>query len=236
MLTLVQYVHQNLFWPRLAKFPCAGSGIVNVQSGSPYSVVVSLLIRNLSFLDWRDLSLDLGAEEIVAIMGDSGSGKSLFLRAIADLILSEGTVEHFGKSREEFEPIDWRKKVGFLPAEIFWWEDRVVDHFEKSPPADWMKRLSLEEGSLDWQPQRLSMGERQRLGLLRMLDRRPKVLLLDEPTANLNESATESVESLILEYITRNEASALWVTHSDQQASRVASKRYRMRNKQLQKF
>lgn len=194
---------------------------------------MSLRIQNLSFLDWRDLSLDLGAEEIVAIMGDSGSGKSLFLRAIADLILSEGTVEHFGKSREEFEPTDWRRKIGFLPAEVFWWEDRVMDHFEKAPSSDWMKRLSLDESSLHWQPQRLSMGERQRLGLLRLLDRQPKVLLLDEPTANLNESATSCVESLISEYIQSTGAAAIWVTHSESQAARVATKQFRMSDKRL---
>ena len=67
---------------------------------------------------------------------------------------------------------------------------------------------------------RLSTGERQRLGLVRALALRPRVLLLDEPTSGLDDTATEAVERLIRERLDDG-ASVLWVTHDEAQARRL---------------
>ena len=56
------------------------------------------------------------------------------------------------------------------------------------------------------------MGERQRLGILRMLDREPAYLLLDEPTANLDEMNASSAENRLLAYICERGRGALWVS------------------------
>ncbi|MGY8695069.1 MAG: ABC transporter ATP-binding protein [Verrucomicrobiia bacterium] len=195
---------------------------------------MSLRIRDMQFLEWSGIELEVEVRQAVCLLGESGSGKSLLLRAIADLICNEGTLELEGRSRESFSPQEWRRAVGYLPAEIFWWEASVGAHFERLPTEVELKRLRLSLESLDWAPNRLSMGERQRLGILRMLDRKPSVLLLDEPTANLDDETSSVVESLILEYLKLNDAAALWVTHSKSQAARVGKRTYLMRNKSLE--
>ncbi|MGK0291497.1 MAG: putative ABC transport system ATP-binding protein, partial [bacterium] len=69
---------------------------------------------------------------------------------------------------------------------------------------------------------RLSTGEKQRLGLLRLLSLEPQVLLLDEPTASLDIKNTYKMESLILSYLKEKDASALLISHDLEQIKRTA--------------
>ena len=198
--------------------------------------MATLRAQNLGFLDWRDIDLSIGPGEIVAVYGKSGSGKSLLLRALADLIPWEGSVTLDGTACQSYAPESWRRKVAYVPAEILWWESVTRDHFERPIQSGYLERLNLPESCLDWEPSRLSMGERQRLGLLRALNRQPEVLLLDEPTANLDAEASSAVEELACDYL-ENEVEggcAVWVTHDEAQRARLAKKAYVMEEKQLQ--
>ena len=195
---------------------------------------MALSIRNLQFLEWKDINLTVGDGEVVCLVGESGSGKSLLLRAIADLILSQGEVELDGVERSRVSSLNWRRKVGYLPAEILWWEDTVGAHFLSPPSKQTLESLRLSPDCLDWNPNRLSMGERQRLGILRMLDREPTFLLLDEPTANLDEANSGLAENRLLDYIRERGGGALWVSHSSEQANRVGDRALRMRNRALE--
>ncbi len=197
---------------------------------------MKLRVDSFGFLDWGPLSFGIESAEIVCLIGQSGSGKSLLLRAIADLIVSEGEVDLSGERREGFEPTEWRRRVGYLPAEILWWEETVGEHFLSPPDAAALERMNLPRDTNDWSPSRLSMGERQRLGILRMLDRSPEVLLLDEPTSNLDEKSAAVVEALILGYVEEHSASALWVTHSAAQANRVGRRVLEMIGKALREI
>ena len=192
-----------------------------------------LNIQNLSFIEWEHLDLSVAESEVVCLLGDSGSGKSLLLRAIADLIVNEGDVSLLGKGRESFSPPEWRKRVGYLAAEILWWEETVDLHFSKPLSREDLDKLNLPHDAGEWAPSRLSMGERQRLGILRMLDRSPDVLLLDEPTANLDENSSSVVEKVLLDYIGKQSAPTLWVTHSKDQAGRLGHRILEMKNQSL---
>lgn len=197
---------------------------------------MALSIRNLQFLDWKDINLTIGDGEVVCLVGESGSGKSLLLRAIADLIVSEGVIELDGMERSSMSSLDWRGKVGYLPAEIFWWEDAVGAHFLKPPSKQSLESFRLSPDCLDWNPSRLSMGERQRLGILRMLDREPVFLLLDEPTANLDETNSNLAENRLLAYIQERGRGALWVSHSSEQARRIGDRTLRMKDGALREL
>src|SRR5262245_39161561 len=162
-------------------------------------------------------------------MGPSGAGKSLLLRAIVDLDPSTGNVTLGALARHEMAASEWRKLVALVLAESGWWADRVREHFPaKSDATELIAKLGL-TGALDWNVARLSSGERQRLAIARALCRHPEALLLDEPTASLDEHATGLVEDLVRACCEERMA-VLLVTHDRQQAERMAKRVLRMSN------
>ncbi|MDE5440845.1 ATP-binding cassette domain-containing protein [Bradyrhizobium sp. CSA207] len=170
------------------------------------------------------VSFDLQDSECVALQGPSGVGKTLLLRSIADLDPNEGTVKLDGTLREAMPAPAWRKRVTYLAAEPGWWSDIVQDHFSGWDDAlPLVTRLGLPPSCGPWPVQRLSTGERQRLGLVRALMLQSRVLLLDEPTSALDSASVAAVESLIAERVS-NGTSVVWSTHDDAQASRVGSR------------
>jgi ABC-type iron transport system FetAB ATPase subunit len=174
------------------------------------------------------VSLDLAAGECAAITGPSGSGKSLLLRQVADLDPGHGEVELDGARRSAMRGFEWRRKVVYCQAEAGWWDDQVAPHFTDRPQAKaLMQALGLPSDKLDALVHELSTGERQRLGLARALAQAPRVLLLDEPTAALDQAATALVEAAMQRYLDGG-AAILMVTHSPEQAQRLARRRWRM--------
>lgn len=174
------------------------------------------------------VSFDLQDGECVALQGPSGVGKTLLLRSIADLDPSEGTVKLDETLREAMPAPTWRKRVTYLAAEPGWWSDTVQEHFTKWDDAlPLVKRLGLPADCGPWPIQRLSTGERQRLGLVRALMLRSRVLLLDEPSSALDSASTVAVESLIAERVA-NGTSVIWSTHDNAQARRVGSRIFLM--------
>lgn len=169
------------------------------------------------------ISFELAAGECLGVSGDSGCGKTRLLRAIADMDQVEGSVCVDDLCQQDVSGAEWRKQVALLPAESQWWFDTVAPHFTAAinPAA-----LGFDDEVMHWQLSRCSSGEKQRLAILRVLANRPKVLLLDEPTANLDAENTRKVEALIADYLSTNHAIALWVSHNRDQLERVASKRY----------
>lgn len=191
-----------------------------------------LAIKNIVASALGPITLTIDAGECVCLSGPSGSGKSRLLRAIADLDMHHGEVRLDGTSREHFPPSKWRRMVGLLPPETHWWQDRVGEHLG-NVDGTLLAALNLDERLLTDPVTRLSSGERQRFGLLRLLANRPHVLLLDEPTANLDALNTARVERVLHTYRTTNAAPLLWVTHDSEQIRRVASRHLRLRGGQL---
>lgn len=184
-----------------------------------------LVVDGLRVTGLAPVSFSAARGECVAVQGPSGAGKTVLLRAISDLDPADGDVRLAGVSRHRFSGPDWRRRVRYLAAEPGWWEDVPRPHFCNPAKAlDRAEALGLDAGSLDRPITQLSTGERQRLALIRALEDQPDVLLLDEPTAALDEKATHAAEALILAELQRG-VIILIVTHDQAQASRLTSKK-----------
>lgn len=174
------------------------------------------------------VSFELNDGECIALQGPSGVGKSLLLRAIADLDPNEGTVKLDGTLREAMPAPLWRKRVTYVATDPGWWADTVQEHFTTWDDAvPLVARLGLPPGCGTWAIGRLSTGEKQRLGLARALMLQSRVLLLDEPTSALDATSTATVESIIAERGASG-TGIIWSTHDGAQAHRVGSRLFLM--------
>ena len=171
----------------------------------------------------RPIDLELAPGQCLALSGPSGSGKSLLLRAIADLDRHNGGLSLNGQDHRQMSGPEWRRRVALLPAETHWWAERVGEHFS-DVDTELLRELGFEADALEWEVSRLSSGERQRLGLARLLAGEPEFLLLDEPSANLDSANTERLEACVAAYRERRPAGVLWVSHDPEQRRRVASR------------
>ncbi len=201
----------------MAAVAATEAGLAAFQAGA-----LLLQVRDLRTSILKPASFSVSAGECVAVRGPSGAGKTLLLRAVADLDPNEGVVTLDGRDRSTIAGPEWRRLVGYVPAEPGWWAETVGEHF-----AEWTSALAFVEdlGFLEetkaWPITRLSTGERQRLALVRALIMRPRVLLLDEPTAALDIASVAAVEALI-NARKQTGLAVLWVTHDAEQAKRVA--------------
>jgi ABC-type iron transport system FetAB ATPase subunit len=192
-----------------------------------------LSVRGLRRPGLEAADLDVASGECVVLAGASGSGKSLLLRAIADLDPNAGTVSLDGAKRDAMPAPAWRRRVAYVPTESGWWSATVGDHFaDVDAAAALLPRLGLAAGALDWPVARLSTGERQRLALGRALSLEPRALLLDEPTSGLDPEATQAVEAELARRLTGG-AAALLVTHDAAQAAQLGRRHLVMRDGRL---
>lgn len=185
-------------------------------------------VEGVAVGDIGPLDLVLQPGECVGLTGASGSGKSRLLRALADLDPHQGSMWLEGRVAADCRPWEWRRQVALLPAESAWWHDTVGPHFPAPPAAARLERLGFTPEVMDWRIDRLSSGEKQRLALLRVLVLQPRVLLLDEPTANLDRDNAARAEALIREYLETSSAAAVWVGHDLQQLQQLTTRCYRI--------
>ncbi|MGA0601289.1 ABC transporter ATP-binding protein [Caulobacter sp. KR2-114] len=177
----------------------------------------------------------LAAGECAAISGASGSGKSLFLRMIADLDPNQGTVRLDGVERSTLAAPEWRRRIPYVAAESGWWLDRAIDHFapdRRAAAQALAAELGVGTAQLDMPVQRLSTGERQRLALVRGFVMQPLAILLDEPTGPLDPDSTRAVEAHIRRMLAGG-AAVLMVSHDPSQPGRLGATHYRMADRKL---
>ena len=195
--------------------------------------------KNMSILELEEfqisqlkpLNMEVNAT-CICLSGASGTGKSLLLRAIADLIDHKGEAYLDKQKCSKTSPVQWRKWVGFLPAESAWWLDKVGEHFlEKDSP--YLAQLNLPNDCFDWYISRCSTGEKQRLAIARLLGHQPKVLLLDEPTASLDHESVLAVETIIKNYISEFKVPVIWVSHDPQQIKRIADREFIIKDNEV---
>ncbi len=195
----------------------------------------------------KGVSLSAKPGAVTAVMGPSGSGKSTLLKTINRLIEYypgvevEGDVVVGGVSAFEMDPYLLRRYVAMVfqtpnPFPHLTIYDNValgprIHGLAKSKKElDEIVRWALEKAML-WDevkdrlndyPSKLSGGQQQRLSLARALALRPPVLLLDEPTANIDPVNTKKIEEAIIGLAREEGTTVLIVTHTPQQAARIS--------------
>ncbi len=192
-----------------------------------------MAVRGLKRPGLESASFDLERGEAIHVSGPSGAGKTLLLRAIADLDPSNGDVRLEGVARADIAPPLWRRQVRYVAAEPAWWADRVRDHFVHAARASELAvDLGLDAAVLDRIVAGLSTGERQRLALLRALENEPKVLLLDEPTAALDDESTGRVAELLSRTL-RAHTGLIVVSHDTALVDVIGGRGFTMANGRL---
>jgi ABC-type iron transport system FetAB ATPase subunit len=169
-----------------------------------------------------DLTIQSG--QVWMLSGISGTGKSQLLKAIADLIPHSGQAWLNGQAQDSICPEIWRGQVMYFAAETAWWLDTIAEHFAEAPNTETLAALGLDKSILQQNPDSCSSGEKQRLALLRGLSYHPKILLLDEISANLDEASTLKVEAFLQHYIQAVDPARaiLWISHDVRQCDRLA--------------
>ena len=191
-----------------------------------------LTASDLRYLDYGPVDFTLQHGQTLGVSGVSGSGKSLLLKAIGDLIDSQGDVILGDTNRWDISPSDWRARVMLVPAEPQWWFDTVGEHLPEDASPYW-RELGFGDEVLKKSVIELSSGEKQRLGLVRALCRCPEALLLDEPTANLDPENTRLVERCVKAYLEAGNRVGVWVSHDRAQLERVGDLVATIENKQF---
>jgi ABC-type iron transport system FetAB ATPase subunit len=193
-----------------------------------------LTVEGLESTPVTAATFEIAAGECLCISGRSGSGKTRLLRALADLDPHTGEIRLSGRRQREIAPNEWRRRVALLPAEAAWWASTVGEH-NGAIDARALTCLGLPLDAASWPVERLSAGEKQRLALLRLTaGRKPDVLLLDEPTANLDPDSADRAERYLLALAQERGVAIVWVSHDAAQIGRVGTRAMRIESGRLE--
>jgi lipoprotein-releasing system ATP-binding protein len=197
-----------------------------------------------------EVSLSLPGGSAVSIMGPSGSGKSTLLYLMGALEPpSSGTIKLNGQNPFLLNPKQLaafrNQQIGFvfqdhclLPQcsviENVLTPTLVATRNGDAPgrAAELLKHVGLAE-RLDHRPAQLSGGEKQRVALARALIMKPKLLLCDEPTGNLDQKSAQVVADLLLDVHRESQTILIVVTHSAELAARFPQ-RFELKNQHLE--
>ena len=177
----------------------------------------------------RGVNLDVAAGERVALTGESGSGKSTLLHLIAGLDAADSgeirlddaevtTLKDAGRAELRRDRLGLVfQQFNLIPSlsvdDNLSFQARIANRHDRAWHAELVERLGLGQ-LLKRYPEQLSGGQQQRVAIGRALATRPKLLLADEPTGNLDEATADEVLALARDLVARSGCGFLMVTHS----------------------
>lgn len=195
---------------------------------------------------FKNVSIDLGERESIAIIGVSGSGKSTLLHILSTLLKpNEGSVHIFGEdvgamSKKRLSQIK-RDKLGLVFQSHYLFKGfSSLENLEvaailsnQNIDADLLRRLKIEK-TLNQKVTELSGGQQQRVSIARVLTKKPRLLFVDEPTGNLDKITASEVMDIFFEYLKEHNAGMILVTH-DEDLAHKCDKVYKLIDKELVK-
>ncbi|MDN6625625.1 MAG: ATP-binding cassette domain-containing protein [Pisciglobus halotolerans] len=177
----------------------------------------------------KHINLSIAEGEFLTITGPSGSGKSTLLKLLASMLTpTEGEILYKGKPIQEYEPIDYRKRVSYTFQAAALFGDTVEENLSfpyeirkkemnKQEAIAALKSFGLSEDYLNKEVNSLSGGEKQRIALIRNILFLPDVLLLDEVTSSLDTENRQIISQAIKRLNKENKVTVLWITHNTEE-------------------
>ncbi|TDS12585.1 ABC-type lipoprotein export system ATPase subunit [Maribacter caenipelagi] len=184
----------------------------------------------------KDINLEVQEGEFISIMGPSGSGKSTLLNVIGMLdTFDEGEYDFLSESvhtlKEKYRSNLYKEYIGFVFQSYHLLDDLTVEENLEMPllyknikgserkalVADMLDRFNI-VGKKDLFPAQLSGGQQQLVGVARALIGKPKLILADEPTGNLNSQQSEEIMQLFKKLNEEEGVTIIQVTHSEKNA------------------
>ena len=176
-----------------------------------------------------DFTFSFKAGRVYSVLGPSGAGKSSLLRLLNRLDEpTAGEVVFDGQDYRELPPCDLRRQIGYLFQIPYLFDGTIGDNLRLADSEltdeqikNQLQTVSLKSLNADYDVGNLSVGEKQRVALARLLATHPKVVLLDEPTAALDPAHTDKIESLIQHIAEEHRLAVIFVSHDPNQARRL---------------
>tara|TARA_R110000823_G_scaffold3610_2_gene13700 strand:+ start:336 stop:1001 length:666 start_codon:yes stop_codon:yes gene_type:complete len=184
----------------------------------------------------KDINLEVEEGEFISIMGPSGSGKSTLLNVIGMLdTFDEGEYDFLSESvhtlKEKYRSNLYKEYIGFVFQSYHLLDELTVEENLEMPllykkikgserkalVADMLDRFNI-VGKKDLFPTQLSGGQQQLVGVARALIGKPKLILADEPTGNLNSQQSEEIMQLFQKLNKEDGVTVIQVTHSEKNA------------------
>ncbi|WP_419212788.1 ABC transporter ATP-binding protein [Maribacter sp. X9] len=184
----------------------------------------------------KDINLQVEEGEFISVMGPSGSGKSTLLNVIGMLdTFDEGEYQFLHESvhtlKEKYRSNLYKEYIGFVFQSYHLLDELTVEENLEMPllykkikgserkalVADMLDRFNI-VGKKDLFPTQLSGGQQQLVGVARALIGKPKLILADEPTGNLNSQQSEEIMQLFQKLNKEEGVTIIQVTHSEKNA------------------